>query len=734
MDVPFTPDATAATAPRSGRTTRSLADVRLTGRALIAGRATWFALVAAVIGLLAAGAPIHVEQLRVLCAAEPCPLSDWQPSPDALRQWAALGVTLDGYATLMVGVHLGFTAVWIAIGALVFWRRSDDPIGLFAAIFLATSGATMANPVLNAAVALHPALRVPSVAVQMIGIICLGAFLYLFPDGRFTPRWTRWAVLGWIIWCVPEYFFPNSVLDADTWPMPLQAAALFWFFGSAVVAQVWRYRRVSDAVQRQQTKWVVVGVTAALIGHLALFPLAYMVVPGAAGPGFFTSIGAIAIRCLVMFIPLSIGVAVLRYRLWEIDILINRALVYGALTASIIAVYAVVVGYLSLLFRAEGNFLISLIAAGLVAVLFHPLRDRLQRGVNRLLYGERDDPYAVLSRLDGRLAGALAPEAVLPTVVETVAQALKLPYAAVALADADGSSIAASVGVPVAEPFRLPLLYQGETVGELRLAPRAPGEGFGPPDRRVLDAIARHAGVAAHAVQLTADLQRSRERLVTAREEERRRLRRDLHDGLGPALGGLSLKLEIAQDLVATNPTAAVALLGQLQKHTQEAIADIRRLVYDLRPPALDELGLVGALRAGAAGYEQGERGPRVTIEAPEPLPPLPAAVEVAAYRIAQEALTNAIRHAGAASCQIRLTLDEAAGGVGVEVVDDGRGLPADGSRRAGVGLTSMRERAAELGGTCAVEPAPGGGTVVRARLPYTQPPAASLATDASGA
>ncbi|MDP9373135.1 MAG: sensor histidine kinase, partial [Chloroflexota bacterium] len=204
--------------------------------------------------------------------------------------------------------------------------------------------------------------------------------------------------------------------------------------------------------------------------------------------------------------------------------------------------------------------------------------------------------------------------------------------------------------------------------------------------------------------------QQARQRLVAAREEERRRLRRDLHDGLGPQLASLSFKAEAARNLFRRDGARADALLAAVADQAQEAIADIRRLVHALRPPALDELGLVAALRQHAAG----PLGLGVTVEAPAALPPLPAAVEVAAYRIAQEAVTNAARHARARSCVVRLTPETAA--LRVEVADDGVGLPPE--RAAGVGLHSMRERAAELGGSCVVEGRPGGGTRVVAMLP----------------
>ena len=210
------------------------------------------------------------------------------------------------------------------------------------------------------------------------------------------------------------------------------------------------------------------------------------------------------------------------------------------------------------------------------------------------------------------------------------------------------------------------------------------------------------------------ELQRSRENLVSAREEERRRLRRDLHDGVGPQLAALMLELETASDLVTDNPEAS-ALITKLSGRAREIVSDVRRSVHALRPPALDELGLVGALREGAISY--GPQGLRVSVENPEELSHLPAAVEVACYRIAQEALANVVRHARASNCSIRIRLDEEAEALIVEVEDDGRGIRED--DRAGVGMSSMRERTEELGGWCTVKSLAGGGTLVRACLPF---------------
>jgi signal transduction histidine kinase len=422
----------------------------------------------------------------------------------------------------------------------------------------------------------------------------------------------------------------------------------------------------------------------------------------------------VAVAALLV-LPVFTYIAILRYHLYDIDLIINRTLVYGALSACVVALYVLVVGYFGMVLRTGANLAISLAATGLIAVLFAPLRDRLQRGVNRLMYGERDEPYKVLSDLGASLEATLAPESVLPTVVETVAQALKLPYAAVTLKQDGVFAEAARYGKkPAGEPLIVPLTYQRETVGQLVLAPRTPGETFTKSDVRLLGDLARHIEVAAYAVRLTSDLQRSRERLVTAREEERRRLRRDLHDGVGPQLAALTLKLETARNLFSHDPQAS-ALMADLSERARATVSDVRRSVHALRPPALDELGLIPALREGVAQYSQ--NGLRVSVEAPENLPPLPAAVEVATYRIAQEAMTNVVRHAGARNCSVRIALDKEAGTLRVEIEDDGKGLR--GEHKVGVGLHSMRERAEELGGRCTVDSLAGGGTLVSAQLPY---------------
>lgn len=700
--------------------TTSAADTRLHGHWLVLARLGWTAMAGLALLLFVLGLPARYDHLRNLSGDDALG-AGWTPA--AIRAaLAQLGLSTDFRAMYSVAL-----AVLVAVGALVvalvlLWRKSDDGLALFVSLFLLTLG-IWPTGVTYALVVSHPEWGLPNQVVTafvLIGFLC---FCFLFPDGRFVPRWTRPLALVWGLLVLALDLAPFFT-SSDQW---LGQFLLLIGLGAGVLAQVYRYRRVSGPVQRQQTKWVVFGVMGLVLTLLlgvGLFPVLVPVLyqPTPLGVLWEMVGGGIILFGALLFLPLSIGIALLRYRLWDIDLLINRALVYGLLTASVLGLYVLVVGMLGTIVQVQGNLLLSLLAAGLVAVLFHPLRERLQRGVNHLLYGQRDEPYVVLSRLGQRLEATLAPEAVLPAIVEAVAQALKLPYTAVSVKQGEEFSLAAASGSPVGTPLCLPLAYQGEVIGQLRLSPRHPGEPLTPPDRRLLEDLTRQIGMAAHTVRLTADLQRSRERLVTTREEERRRLRRDLHDGLGPTLAALALKATTITDLIPTDPTAATYLSNDLYTDIRATVGEIRRLVYALRPPALDDLGLVAALRECAAqasrSYQAGATsdqvaGLLVSVEAPDHLPPLPAAVEVAAYRMVQEALTNVVRHAQAHTCTVRLSLADA---LHIEVSDDGVGFPPE--QHAGVGLLSMRERAEELGGSCVIETTPGAGVRLCARLP----------------
>jgi signal transduction histidine kinase len=387
---------------------------------------------------------------------------------------------------------------------------------------------------------------------------------------------------------------------------------------------------------------------------------------------------------------------------------------WALLTAFVFGVYVIIVGLVGSRLTRDHDLALSLVATGIVAVCFQPVRHRLQTAVNQFIFGDRDDPYAAIARLGRRLDAITTPDELLPAIVESVAQALKLPYAAIRLQSESLLTPAVSYGsLPDrGELLTRPLTYNAEPVGELILAPRTPGEPLAASDLRLVDDLARQIGVAAHAVQLTTDLQRSREQLVIAREEERRRIRNDLHDGLGPVLSGLKLRAETARNLVGDNPRVD-ALLADIALQTETAVADVRRLVYSLRPPALDDLGLGTALQE--LGFQSDVP---LNVLLPEPMPALSAAVEVAVYRITQEALTNVSRHAGAQSAHVELRPD--ASTLVMTITDDGRGIPAD--VRSGVGLRSMRERVSELGGSLSVESGDGGGTTLRITLPLTPP------------
>jgi signal transduction histidine kinase len=337
-----------------------------------------------------------------------------------------------------------------------------------------------------------------------------------------------------------------------------------------------------------------------------------------------------------------------------------------------------------------------------------------------LLYGERRDPFAVARRLGTTLDSAAAPAEALQALADEVARVLRLPAVAILPADPRLPSVRSTGDVRLTgDVDEWPLTSLGQDVGRLAVTHRHPGERWRRSEKAALEDAARRAAALVWAAALTADLQASRERIVAGREEERRRLRHDLHDGVGPELAGMALQLERLAGKLSGDPDVA-ALAGRLRDQMRRTVAAVRRAVDDLRPPALDELGLVAALREHVAAYRMpvsaggaGGEVDGITVVADE-LPPLRAAVEVAAYRIATEAVSNAVRHAGASTCTVSLGLSGE--DLLVEITDDGRGVPADAV--PGVGSTSMRERAAELGGTLDVTTAAGAGTTVRARLP----------------
>jgi signal transduction histidine kinase len=608
------------------------------------------------------------------------------------------------------------------LGAAVLARAPRSPLGrLWVLTGLAGALTLAVHTYARLAVELHPG-DLPLAAASawlsawlwVLATTPLLAYgLLVFPDGRLPSRRWRPALVpavGAVVLPVLGQALAPGPLDGLPLDNPLGVAGLegltararelgFLCFtagvaaGAAALAVRWRR---GTALERSQLALpaLAAGVLGATFVAAALEPRALL-------------LDVLLLLELIVLLA-AFGVAVLRDRAAGVEVVLRRSLTYGLLTGAVAVTYLAAVALLSLALPARGAGLVGSLGAALLAL---PLRDRLQRQVDRALYGDRHDPLTALGRLGGRLEAAAEPEALLDDVAEVIASSLRLPCVQVVL-EQDGRDVVAgaSGAAPSSALVRLPLSAHGAVVGALLVAPRSGETALGGRDLAVLDALRRQAAPAVAAVRLAAELRLSRQRLVAAREEERRRLRRDLHDGLGPTLAGIGLGLQVAAG--SDDPVAVRALVQELIAEASAAVLDVRRLVEDLRPPALDELGLVGALQQHAERLGL-RNGTEVAVRAATELADLPAAVEVAAYRIAMEALTNALRHGAPSRCELVLRLDDA---LHLEVTDDGVGLPPD--PPCGVGLAAMRERAAELGGVCTVSRPAAGGTSVRARLP----------------
>ena len=660
--------------------------------------------------------------------------------------WAAAFLTmvlaLSGAVLAVLGrdvsillVPAPLTYAWV--GGVLLARRPGHPMGpLLCLIGLADAFSTVPYTYARYTLVHSPGSLPFSTAALWVNTwayapaVSLGGMVLLlvFPEGRLLSRRFRpalWAALAFIPLAIAAFAFSTQNLGSLFRHLsnPYAIPRLDWLFevcgalaivcgvvaGAGAVASVALRWRRADRVGRQQLKWLLAVLPLWIVALIAVLLL----------PGTWSL--ALALPAGILM-PIAIGIAVLRYKLYEIDILLNRAVLYGTLTAGMAGVYlAVVVIAQSFrsVFGLKGTGLpVQVIATVLAASALWPLHDRVQRRVDRLFYGDRGVPYEALARLGRRVEEAADTETALHSVVKTIADSLRLPYAALELRLGDGWSPAATYGEAPPQLVAFPLTFQRETVGRLLVGTRSRGEQLGPDDERLLADLARQAGPAAHAVALRRALDVSRAGLVTAREEERRRLRRDLHDGLGPTLAGLTLGLDTARARSAGQPELQ-ELLGKLKAETQRAVGDVRRIVYGLRPPALDEFGLVGSLREEVGRLKYEAPALTVTLDVPdEALADLPAAVEVACYRIVTEALTNVTRHAHATHCSVRIQLDK---DLDVEIRDDGVGLPE--GWRAGVGIASMRERVTELGGDLVIEPCLPHGTRINARLPARELP-----------
>jgi signal transduction histidine kinase len=633
----------------------------------------------------------------------------------------SLPITLVSYPTVPVLTAawgtLGFVVAMIVVGGFVFWRRPLVPAA--GALLVAAAGAfgstvpflLSTDPLdLTSAMYLWLVLGTATVYLLLWGGVIDFMLVFPRPFGPVAARPALRLVAYGVVFAayfgavgVAKVTEPTTLAWYDSIGQLTLLPTVIAFAAAPVLLAVrWRRSPAEDRRLLRGLTWV--------FGFIIVADTILWVIPEALGSPPLLPWTVLALTGLPF--PILVAVAIVRHGAFDFDVVIRRSLVYGSLTVAVIVVYVVTAAAIGAVIGTASPFATSLLATGVAALAALPIRDALQTGVTRFVYGDREEPVRAIRRLGERLELSVDPESMPRIVVDTVADALRLPYVALELGTPPTAQLAAERGSRPAATVDRALTFQGQPVGRLVVAARGPSEPLSPSDLRLLDDLAQQIGVAAHAAVLTEDLRTSRERLVTAREEERRRLRRDLHDGLGPTLAAIGMRAGAAESLVQDDPERAATLLAELQAEITAAVADVRRLVDELRPPAIDEVGLVGALRLAADRLES-PGSPTLVVESEGHLPALPAAVEVAAYRIGTEAMTNAVRHAGAATCSLRLV-----GGPDLTVVveDDGRGLPAE--RRAGVGLNSMRERAAELGGECLVEPRPGGGTRVVARLP----------------
>ena len=616
------------------------------------------------------------------------------------------GSVLGGFATVNLAICLSFGLC----GAVLAWFRPTHPVGWLLALSGCAQGVTGVAAV---ALAVGTDDQWSERALRLFATLFswgwpwsmgLGFFLalLLFPDGKLPGK--RWrpvvvavAVVG-ILFVLRMGLDPSSSNFDGAHPLPhwgavsafdradglwavidlLNAASLVIVLASLVV----RFSRGDDRTRRQLL-WVVFAV---------------LVVALVAVPVVLLHIGSMWLLLVFVLVPASILVAILRHNLLDIRLVVARTVAWTLLTGILVAAYLLVVAVLGKSFAAGGS---AVVAAGVVALALNPLRLRSQRLVDRLLYGDRQDPVRVLRRVGPALGSASD----LTSLADAIAQSLNLPYVSLR---ADGRELA-TVGRPPSMLHGVPLLVGPDRQGELVVGVRRGDGRFTGADLDVLRLLAAPVAVAVHATLLAAELQQSRSRVVSARDDERRRLRRDLHDGLGPVLTGVGFKADAARNYIRAQPDEAIELLTELRAETAAALEDVRRLVYDLRPPILDDVGLLEALRrlVERTGRRPDGLPLNITLELPDSVPPLPAGVETATYRIAAEALTNVVRHSHASWATVRMTVDTS---LHLSIINEQQ-APAP-PWTAGVGLSSMQERAAELGGVLSAGPAAQGGAV----------------------
>jgi len=687
----------------------------------------------------------------------------------ATARWLAGGLLLLTVAALAAGAWFGvangdlmdafaFTPLLLAfavVGAIVAGHRPANPIGW---LFLA-EGLGFAAGVATDTFARH-AIRAGAAPSSVAWADWLGAiggelgFLFvlavlLFPDGRLPSR--RWRVVAWLIIAGEALLVLMAVTSSAALRAQISAVrlspvrlipdgvagpvvnvvqtAFLPLFVAAAAGLAVRYRRAAPDV-RHQIKWVA---------YASLLTAAAMLVCGLV---FANPLGALL--GVGPLIPVAAGIAIFKYRLYDIDVVIGKTIVYGSLAAFITLVYVVIVagiGSLGSGFGRAGSrpgLGLSIVATAVVAVAFQPVRERAQRLANRLVFGQRATPYEALSEFAGRMGGTYATDDVLPRMARVLAEGTGAARAVVWLKD--GAELVAGacwpagedppprVAMPGGEPpaiagaGRVALVYhQGEALGALSVAKR-PGENLTPVEGKLMSDLAAQAGLLLHNIGLTeqlrarlAELRASRLRIVTAQDEQRRRIERDIHDGAQQQLLAIAATLALAESAAGQDERRERALVARLKAETSGALETLRELARGIYPPLLADQGLAAAVSAHAG------RAPGPVEVSTDGVGRYPADLETAIYFCCVEALQNAARHAPGSAVRVSLAEDD--GQVVFSVTDDGPGFDP-GAAPHGSGLRNMSDRLAALGGSCWVDSSPDRGTTIAGRVRLAAPPA----------
>lgn len=642
------------------------------------------------------------DLLLSVCSGDDCQDLFLLSSQEA-ESLLSYGLSMSFYSGILVVLLLIQFLSFFVVGTLLYVYGMKDRICLYTSILLIATGTIMSisTPIITEAPHLESIYKIES----FVGDLYL-YFFFLFPDGRFRPKWLIYPALIGLVGNIGIYFLPGSLIDPTTWPIAVRSGIWISLHAFVIYSQIYRYRHAETKQLKRQIRWFAVSLSGFVLSVLSL-----LIFSNFGGNGLLKLFMWFVYYLALLFMPFSIGIAILEQRQRHLSVVFSRTIVYSFVTLIVMGVYVLIVGSLGLLLNDQNNIFISLLATGIVAIVFQPLRTKIQHSVNTLVYGDREDPYKILSSLTHRLELTMTNSSVLPTIVEEIAKALKLPFAAIDIELEGKFERYASFGEEIHIKSEFPLKIQGECIGIFIVGVRSLQETLPPDKVYLLNDLLRQVTMAVQTVRISSELKRSRIKLVSFREEERRRLRRDLHDGLGASLASISLKMDT---LVFQNDVDLVLKnrLVELQENLRTAIGGIRQLVYNLRPPALDELGLIFALDELCRQYEGSSI--KVSLEASEIDFPLHAAIEVAAYRIVQEAITNAGKHSNGSSC--RVTLSSADSFLMIQITDDGIGISDN--RKKGIGLHSMRERAEEVDGQFFIKNNSDKGMTIEVRLP----------------